>query len=493
MYEYKTQPIAHQLEDLRKAWNKPQWARWWEQGVGKTKPTIDEIAACYERGIIDAVVILAPNGVHRNWLKDEFEKHMPDRVMKEVRSHVWYSDKTSTKKHQRSVEGVFYHEGLAVIAMGYDAVMTKKGKDAWLLFLKKRKCFYILDESSAIKTPGSKRTQRILPSSRFAVVLRLLNGTPVDDSPFDVYTQCKMVDPTCWHRYGIRNFTAFKAYFAIYEERRFLVPQKCKNGRTRETFQKCVAFKNLKDMRNVLLSVGSRYTKEVLDLPDKVYSKRYFDATPQQGRVYEELKKNYIALLDSGEEVSADMAMVRMLRLQQILSGYVPSDDSDPKDPEPIPGRNARLDLLLETVEPIGNQGIIWSRFTKDVELIADALGDKAIRCDGTVTGSRRDMALDSFKAGDAQWLVSNQLTPGVAKGQTFINAKTVIYYANAFNLNPRLQSEDRAHRVGQKNTVDYIDLICSGKVDEHIASRLVEKRSVASFIQGDEVRDWLE
>jgi len=484
-YLYKTKPFNHQHEEFTRHGADPARGLFWEPGTGKTKPILDSAAYLFEEKEINGLMVIAPNGVHRNWVSDEMPIHLPDRVAERTRAHVWYSN--NTKAHQQSLSRVLNHDGLAMLMMSYNSILTASGQAAWKTFLKQRRCLYVLDESHRIKNPNAKWSKRILGSKVAAPYKRVLTGTPAPNSPFDLYNQLRFLDPDVWKPFGIQNFAAFKTYFGIWEQRQL---RQAEGGRTR-FFPYCVAYKNLNILYEVMHRYGARITKEeVLDLLPKTYSKRYFKLTPQQKRMYEQLRNDCVIETTAGE-LTALLALVRLLRFQQIVCGYLPSSDDDDTLTD-IPGGNPRLDLLVETCEDIPHQVIIWARFQRDIDLITnhEFFKNNCVWVDGRVTGKHRDSALDYFKAGDAQFLIANPSTIG--EGHTLVCAKTAIYYSNSFNLKDRIQSEDRMHRSGQDVKVHYIDLIAEDTVDIRIITSLRNKLEIANLITGDNIIDWI-
>lgn len=478
-YLYKTKPFNHQHEEFTRHGADPARGLFWECGTGKTKPILDSVAYLFETKQIDGLVVIAPNGVHRNWVSDEMPTHLPGRVAKRTRAHVWYSN--NTKAHQQSFNSTLKHDGLAMLMMSYNAILTPRGQAAWRAFLKQRRCMYVIDESHRIKSPNAKWSKRILGSKVAAPFKRVLTGTPAPNSPFDMYNQIRFLAPDVWKPYGVQNFTAFKTYFGIWEQRR--------SGD--RFFPFCVAYKNLDVLYKVMHRYGARITKdEVLDLPPKVYSKRYCKLSPQQKRLYEQLRDDCVVAAATGD-LTVILALVRLLRFQQITCGYLPaSDDNDIL--MDIPGGNPRLDLLVDTCKDIPHQAIIWARFQRDIDLIVNHkfFRNNCVWVDGRVTGKHRDAALDHFKAGGPQFLIANPAAIG--EGYTLVVAKTAIYYSNSFNLKDRIQSEDRQHRPGQDAKVQYIDLVAENTVDIRIIDSLRNKLEVASLITGDNIIDWI-
>jgi hypothetical protein len=500
-YQFKTEPLSHQRKVFHETADKAAFAIFWEQGTGKTKLAIDTTAQLFLEGQIDGLLVVAPNGVHRNWVSDELPKHMPDAVLKRMRAVSYDNNKSQTQRHQTELEDTVKHPGLAVLCMSYDSLMSSskasknaktkpRGKEWAKRFLIRRKVMYILDESEAIKTPKAKRTKTFLASAPYASFRRIMTGTPITNGPFDIYSQMKFLKTDFWVPHGISNFTSFKQHFGVW-----FTAEDCKRMHGYDPgYDQLVEYRNLDQLQKIIEPWSSRVLKEeVLDLPPKVYSKRRFDMNPEQKRVYEELKTEFFSELANGALIEAPLAIVRLLRFQQITCGYVAERD------EPITllgDNNPRLDLAVETAESIPDKAIIWARFTKDIDQLMDALPGKAVRYDGKVDDDEAERAKLDFQHGDAQWFVANPakgkagLTLHAAEAE--MQCKTVMYYNNSFKLNDRLQSEDRAHRIGQKHSVNYIDLIASGTVDEHILSSLRNKLDIASKITGDQIKEWI-
>lgn len=475
--EFKTAPFSHQLEEWDKHRDDRIRALFWEQGTGKTKEVIDQAAWLFLKGEIDALLVLAPNGVHENWATDE----LPDHCPVPYRAHSWSTKSATTRWHRASAQETLESPHLAVLLMSYDGFMTQNGRKFARLFADQRRALGVLDESQRIKTPGAKRTRSVVAFGNHLRIKRILSGTPVTNKPFDIYPQLKFLDKDFWKSHGFASYEAFKTYFGVWEDR--------VNGHTGQRFKQCVYFKNLDQLNEIVRSVSSRVTKEkVLDLPDKVHSKRYFSLTARQRRAYDQVKNEFLTLLDSGELVTAPLVITRILRLQQITCGYLPSDDCENLNPFP---ENPRMRLLLDTLTDVEGKAIIFARFRHDIVQLVEELGPACVRYDGQVSDADRLEARRRFQDPDGpRFFVGNPAA--CATGLTLHRAKTVIYYSNSFDLEHRLQSEDRAHRIGQTDHVRYIDLVAEGTVDAKIVASLRNKLSIASKITGDEVREWL-
>jgi hypothetical protein len=545
--------FRHQQELFDETCDQVAWAIFFEQGLGKTAPTIRTIEHLYRTNRIDAAVIVAPNGVHRNWVSDELPRHsgMP------WRGFDWHSDRA--KGQDTALERLLAptpgrRTELAYFAITYDAVLTPRGRAAVLKFKERFPRFMlVIDEASKVRNPEALRTKKVAALRQFASHVRLLNGTPIGNSALDVYSQMKLLDDRFWIRHGIGSFVSFKARFAIvrripvggeddrvgrvrqshepivphdataegiaaYEqldfdldeiltadEKRAVMrpaattstsePVKKTVGRTIEVV---VGFRELAKLKEMIAPISTRLTKEDsgVELPPKLYSRLLFDLPVEQRRAYDQLRKEYMIELESGTLITAPLALVRVLRLQQIACGYLPNPD-DPENPKLFyndDGKNARLQLLLERLEDTPHQAIIWARFTHDVDSICRALGPpKCTRYDGLVSQKERDAGIDAFKQGKKKFCVAKGSSMGM--GHSLPMGKSVFYYSNTFSYIERLQSEDRSHRLvgGGMYPVCYYDFVAARTVDEKILRSFRECRDVANQVTGDSYRAWLE
>lgn len=485
-YPHKVDPFQHQLDDLETSTEEVGWAWLWEQGTGKSKALIDNACLLYDAGEIDGVLLIALPGAYRTWEKVGLPKLMPDRWYRQLHVCTFQSSKAKTQWQQRLAADNRAHQGFPWLVMSYDGMMTEGGRDAAWEFLKRRRCLFALDESWAIKTPSAKRTQRFCRASEWAPYRRILNGTPVtNEGPCDLYSQVRFLYPRFWKARGIDDFQAFKGEYCEIETG-FKRVGKGRDSKLKE-YKYIAGYRNLDRLRSEVAKISSRVLKsEALDLPPKLYSQQYFGMAPEQSRVYSKLRDEYMVELENGELITAEMVMTRLLRLQQVSCGYVPDDDGDLHSFK----KNPRLDALVESCEPLGHQAIVWARFRQDIDRITDALGDRAVRFDGRLNEDDRERSREAFVRGDAQFFVANQAVGGASLDLT--QAKTEFYYSNTFSVLHRSQSEDRAHRIGQDQPVNIVDIVAQGSVDQHILGSLQRNFDIASEITGDHLRQWL-
>ena len=479
---FKTEPYAHQRECYDETRDRESYGIFWEMGCGKSKITLDTAAWQYLSGDIDTLLVVAPKGVHRNWVTDEVPRHLSEDV--EDCEAIWYqSTKANQKRYQAKLEEALECKGLLIVAINYDALITKAGK-AFCDRLMQRKVMVVLDESPRIKNPTAKRTKAAMKLGLRAVSRRILTGTPITNGPFDAYSQIDFLEPGFWKSRHFGNFLAFKNYFGIFNT------QSLADGRR---FNMCVGYRNVDNLYEMLQSISDRKTKDtVLDLPDKVYSKVYVELTKPQRKLYEEIRDHAIAFLSNGDMITANLIIVEMLRLQQIVNGFVVTEMN--QDAVDIAGGNPRLDALVEVLNDNDpQQVIVWARFQHDIDLIAKRLTDECIShatYDGRTSDVVRAEAIDRVRSGDARVFVANPAAAG--EGLTLTEATVVVYYSNTFKLAERLQSEDRAHRIGQEKSVLYVDLVCPDTIDERIVTALRKKLEIANVITGDNFREWI-
>ena len=477
----------HQADHFALHKDTTAWGLLWEQGTRKTRTTIDTFCHQYIEGRINAVVVLAPPGVHENWVVEQMVKWVPDDLKKQIRSYVFYTGKAKRKSEKFPQRQLIDHNGLSVLAITYNGLMTEHGRKLVKQLLKKRRCMLIADEGHRLCRPKAKWTIRALSMTRYSESRRVLTGTLLrNGEPFDAYAPIKFLDPDFWSReIDIHDYAAFKNYFGTW------VSQELKDG---GSYERCVEYKNLDKLQELLKKISDRVEMGVVlgEVPKPYPETFHFDMTPQQRRLYDDLRNDYISFLESGESVTADMAMTRMLRLQQVTCGYVPVD-SVTDDPQPtlwISDKNPRLELLLDRLKDEQYQSIIFSRFRKDIDWIMEKLGDKAVRYDGKVPHSERGAAQRRFTRGDAQWLVGNPAL--AAEGLNLQNARSIYFYANSFKLTERTQGISRAYRSGQKYPVKVTDFIARKSVDEGIVTKLRKKMEISASILGDQWRTWL-
>jgi len=477
---FKTTPYEHQLEALHRSYDKENFAYFMEMGCGKSKVLIDNIAWLYWNGKIDTAIVVAPKGVYTNWKNNEIPAHLTDDIVPKI--YTWKS--TLNKREQADLKSSVGGEArrhLRILLVNVEAFASKKVFQFLEMFTHRSTFLLAVDESTTIKNIKAKRTKALIKFAEGARYKRILTGAPITKSPLDLYSQCLFMS---------KKILGFESYWSF--QGRYAVIKSMKMGS--HQFNQIIGYKNLEELKKKVEAHSYRITKdEALDLPPKIYTTRQVDLTMEQERYYQSIKKTSVALLESGEMVTTPEVMTRLLRLQQLLCGYLITDEGETKEIE-----NNRLDVLLEVIEEMEGKVIIWSRFRHDILKIQSKLAQiygasSVVTYFGDTTMADRDNAIARFQdsADPTRFFVSNPQTGGM--GLTLHAAKNVIYYSNDFNLESRVQSEDRAHRVGQQNKVLYVDLVCPNTVDVHIVKTLLNKNKLANITLGERILEWLK
>ena len=474
-YKFKLKPYKHQLTALEKSWNKETYAYFMEMGTGKTKVLIDNMSMLYDKGKVNGALIIAPKGVVKTWYEQELPTHLPNHI--ENVTVLWQSN--ITKKQQEKLE-TLYEIGTAlhILIMNVEALSTKKGVDFAAKFLNSHSTLMAIDESTTIKTPSARRTKNIIKLGRMSKYRRIMTGSPVTKNPLDLYTQCEFLDP--W----ILDFTSYYAFRNRYAEMKTLHL----SGRSIQVVHK---FQNLNELSETLKNFSYRVLKEdCLDLPDKVFVKRHISLTVDQRKIYEEMKKQAIAHMN-GKVASTLTVLTQLMRLQQITCGHFVADDGTTQAVS-----SNRLKELMDVLEETEGKAIIWAHWQRDVNSIIQEVNKvygpgSIVDYYGVTPQEERQPNIKKFQDDPkCRFMVGTPSTVGY--GITLTAANTVIYYSNGYDLEKRLQSEDRAHRIGQKKPVTYVDLIAEDTVDEKIVQSLRKKINIASQVLGEELKSWI-
>jgi SNF2 family DNA or RNA helicase len=461
-----------------------------EQGTGKTWTILADAERLYAAGKIDALLVIAPKGVHTNWVRREIPTHMEGAII----ARAWASG--MGKRARAYVDEILKprEEGepvpLRVFAINIDALNTKDGLDFARRFLLCTKAMITIDESSRIKNPEAGRTKAIMKLRPLAKVARIATGTPITNAPMDVFSQMEFLES------GLLRTTSYRAFTAEYAElmspnhpmMKEMIRRNPKAAYAQMVMKNSDGsprWKNLDRLQNLLEPHTFRVLKkDCLDLPPKIFKQVYFELGPSQMKAYELLKKEFRIEIEDGSVLTV-AELAALIKLQQITSGFV----MQPKNGGLlyVGDDNPRMKALLEIMEDAPKKTIIWARFKEELRNVSATLtaaGYKVVEYHGDVNAADRETAIDRFQNGDADVFVGQPQSGGI--GITLTAAELVVYYSNDFNLETRLQSEDRAHRIGTKKNVLYIDLVASGTIDEGIANALRRKSGMASTILGD-------
>ena len=475
-YKFKTKPYGHQITALEKSWDKEEYGYFMEMGTGKSKVLIDNIAMLYDKGKINGALIIAPKGVYRNWFRQEIPNHLPCHIDHHVSIWTATTSKAKDKEYQLLFETGF---DLHILIMNVEAFSTKKGLEFATKFLNCHKTLVAVDESTTIKTPTAKRTKAILSLGKLAKYRRILTGSPVTKSPLDLYTQCNFLHEELL---GFNSYYTFRNRYATMIDRNF-------GGRR---VQIVGGYKRLDELSDSLKKFSYRVLKEdCLDLPEKVYVQREVKLSDEQRQIYSTMKSAALAQL-KGKMATAPHVLTQLMRLHQITCGHLKNDDDTITEI-----KNNRMSELLDVLDEVEGKVIIWANYVYDIRQIVKAISkkhgeDSIVQYYGAIPADVRQKNIEMFQdpKSDSRFFVGNPQTGGY--GITLTAANNVIYYSNGYDLEKRLQSEDRAHRIGQKKSVTYVDFITPKTIDEKIVKALRKKMNIATEIMGEDLREWI-
>ena len=476
-YSFKTTPYSHQLECFEQSRDLKSYALLLDMGTGKTKISTDTAGWLFERGDIDFVLVVTPKGVTENW-RPEITKHLPERIARE--GCVWKPSLTKSKREELHALATPSEGVLKFLLMNVEAFSTSKGCTVAEYFLKSFRTLMVVDDSTTIKNRQSKRSKALCKLGGNAAFKRILTGSPVTRSPLDLYAQMYFLDPNIL---GFSSFYSFQARYAVVRRRSV----------GSHSFTEVMGYQRLDELTDKLARNSFRIRKmDCLDLPDKVYTRREVELTSVQKQAYLQMTELALTLLAGGKLSSTKNALTQIMRLQQICLGHLTDDEGVVHEL-----KSNRLKELLEVIEELQGKAVIWATWTRDIRSIASALQDRygvdaVARLHGETPDNERQGIVESFQdtSSKLRFLVGHPKTGG--HGLTLTAASCCIYYSNSYDLELRVQSEDRVLRIGQLNKVTYVDLISPGTVDEKIVKALRDKINVADTILGEELRKWL-
>lgn len=526
---YKTTPRVHQAEAYDKVYGLSSFALFMEQGTGKTKTTID-ILSNYAIGsgegpLINAVLLIAPNGVHEQWYDEQLPLHSPVPCV----SYLWKGLPTSKVRQNALREFVLERTPgkLKWFFVNVEAFSVDSAMPIFKAYLEKNAVAVCVDEATVIKNPSAHCTTNIVQGlndlehqgrvvvglTTKSIVRAVLTGTQSTNNPFDQYSYGEFLFPGFWRM----NYATFKHHFGLIKQfyvhgtkrpkERLLSKEDIVRIRGQldagfrlkdvadknftstsvvaylQAHRECtVPYKNLQEMKERMAPFSFvKLKKDCYDLPEKQRIKVHVTLSPAQAKIYKDLIRDAHAEYEDKElDVMAKMALIT--RLSQVTGGFFPSNEGE--KPTPIEG-NGKLQALKKEIEETDERPlIVCARFTAELETIFDAFKDQGARIlYGKTSAGERSETVEQFKKGAVPILVAQ---PKVCSmGFNFQAACNMFFYSNSFSFLIRAQMEDRIHRDGQTSDhVIYRDLIAKGTVDERILRVLEDGQDLLDYMR---------
>jgi len=472
-YVPRVKPWKHQDDCFRISCERPEYAVLWEMGTGKSALILRTAGHLHLNNKLSGLVIVAPKGVQEQWVEEQIPEHMMKGL--KLNCMIWEKGIFDRVKLDTTFSK---SNGLSVLAIHIDALRIKVNKSGRVLsrspgvedverFLKahRGRVMMVVDESHLIKGHESQRTEACIQLGKLATYRRICTGTPIARDLVDMWSQFNFLNPNIL---GQPYFTAFRSEYCIL------------GG---YSGHEIIAHKNVEQFYSLIAPHSYRTTKkECLDLPEKQFVITQFDLSDDEMRHYQTMKHEFMAMLDDGEIVDVESALVQLLRLQQIACGFLPRSDGTLYHTSTC----ARMDALLNIERQINGPSVIWSRFTENIESVAENLekhlGRKVAMYYGEQNAKMNAAAKRDFISGKVDDLSVNPQSGGTGLDGLQKVCQHAIYYSNSFRLLDRLQSEDRTHRSGMGESMTYFDLQARKTVDRLIISNHRRKKDLADL-----------
>lgn len=460
----KYKPLPHQQYVLDKTIENKSAAWFLDPGLGKTFVTLRNAWEFFQRGEINALVVISHLAVVENWVLNEVPRHMGDGVRRLI----------APASAQRYID-VMEYPGLVVLGIHKEALRNKRHYADLERFMKKRKCMLALDESTWCKNITAAQSRAVYKLGGHALYKRILTGTPAPNGPLDYFGQFRFLLPGIFG-HGVMSKQQFIDRFCATRP----VYYGGRQGREVTGWSQGGQQRFVELIKGHSIRITKDYAEKRwgLKMPKKIHTTMDIELPSDTMEAYLRLRKEeFLSLINPDgtmrAEVEAASVATALVKLHQLTSGWVKSVDGSI---EILHG--AKLAALQTILAAWGNeQVIIWAHFRQDVDMIARMLGNKCRHIYGGVSDEHRRSVLTGFREGTIQYLVANPASVG--HGLTLTNASRVVYYSNSWNYEYRAQSEDRVHRIGQEQAeVTYVDLVVPGTVDEDIQKALERKES---------------
>lgn len=432
-----------------------------------TKVILDTGSYLFQNKKIDTLIVVAPNGVHRDWINEAVPQHMASETDCFIWNGKW------GKKEQEKFNYVLNSNKLKVFTFNIDCFVGEKQQDLLKKILQTSKCLLAIDESHKIKNPSAKRTKFLLSVAKMACYRRILSGTPIANGPQDIFSQFMFLNSQIL---GLTSFFAFKMRYCVmggYEGKQI------------------IGSKNLEELQKKIDQYSFRVLKsECFDLPEKIYQKIRFDLTGEQRKIYNDVKEEGIAFItnsDLKDPLIFNEAITRITKLQQIISGFIFDTDNKKMIKLVEDDKNPKLQELKELLEKIEGKTIIWTKFIFDADILCNFLKKECVRYDGQVDPEQRQLNKKKFKEDkDIKYIIINSQVG--AEGITLPEAENAIFFTNGYSFLNRDQAEARNHDVNSKKAVTYFDMCCNNSIDSKIIRVLKDKKKFSEIMLKDPI-----
>ena len=449
-FQPKTKALGHQIEAINFLNKSSISALFDEQGMGKSKIVIDSMLFCLEKKTIDSVFVICQKSLLGTWRKEVLKhSYLKSNIIKgNIR-----------QRGRNFLNFAHFH------IMNYETVIQEIEKIK--VFLALYKFALVLDESQVIKNPNSKVTKHLLQIAPLATKKIIITGTPIANKPEDIWSQFYFLDSG--NTLG-DNYENFKKRFCIkLKGEGELKKYESELGRLKEQINSC----------------SIRRTKELLELPEKIYVEKFINLSKDQNYLYRKAKEELcIEIKNADEDIiikNIDNYLVKLLRLTQIASNPALLSSNYLE----VPAKFLEIDKILKNILK-ENKAIIWTNFRGNIKTLCKRYKEYGAQVFyGDIPIADRDKIVDRFMSEESvRLLIAN---PAAAKvGLTLTSANYAIYLDRNFKMDDYIQSQDRIHRIGQQKKCQIIKLIAKNTIDEYVDEILEKKFLIAQYALGD-------
>lgn len=501
-FKFKTEPRGKQLDVLQQSWDAPYWAFLCRPGTGKTKLGLDTAAMNFVVDRIDALVVIAPDGVDRQWIEEGAPKHLAVPYV----AGNYYSQMGVRAFHALEKLVATPHPGkLLMITMSFDGLQTPRGKRLMKSIQERYRYMMDDDESHRTANPKSAVHKAVKPFMRAARVKRIGTGTLIRQNPFSAWGQFELMGDGLL---GYSSLTAFKSMYSV------MLPahnplvkhitdnlkakgrlRRDRNGNpitpmiiAKDEFDKPM-YRNLGDLRRRIMTISSFLTladvngKEPVVNEDPVYVR----LSAAQQTMYDDLVKWGVANAPGGQ-LTAEGSLALAIRLAQVAGGFAPSDD-DP-NAAPIGDENPKVAALMEKLEELADEKVvIWCKFTAEINAVVAALEevygeDAVVQYHGRMNAAGKDCSKRSFiDHPNVRFFVGQQKAGGTGLDGLQGVAHYMFFYSNDYPYLERLQAISRLARTDGADIVQVYDLIAQHTVDEDVVACLRTAQDVSEAV----------
>lgn len=497
---FKTLPRGKQWDVIRDSALISNYALLCRPGTGKTKLGLDTASINFSHDRIDALLVIAPEGVDRQWIDEGVPKHLSDDTPRMCGNYRSKMGKQAYEALERMVKSK--EKFLKVVTLSFDGIQTPRGRKLAQYLVTNFRCMVFVDEAHRVSNTKSAVFKAVKPIVRAARVKRIATGTLVRQNPFSAYGQFDLMGDSML---GFSSLTSFKSmYAAVLGPNDPLVRAIGIKLNRRDKFDRLIMpkgiiakddddrpiYRNLADLRKRLGVHSAFLTLADVNGAEPVVNQDtiYVRLEAEQQVLYDQLVKYGVAQAPGGQ-LTTEGTLALAIRLAQVAGGFAPSDDDS--RPKPVCQVNPKLAALLELTEQelIGEKVVIWAKFSAELDAIVMGLREKfgtdsVVEYHGRMESHQKDLSKRRFieKPG-CRFFVGQQKAGGTGLDGLQTVASYMVFYSNDYPYLDRLQAISRLARTDGCTTIQVYDLVAEDTIDEAVTRCLRTAQDVSDSV----------